>query len=107
VLIGPFGIFLTFARFLPVPPLGFVDIVALGAGEPVDGALVLGAVDGSDIVVGAGAGVVIVPVGGGVGAVIGTTDGGAVWAAAPAGARPSAAAASSGRNVVFIVRVTW
>jgi len=78
----------------------------LGAGveddddEPEDGADVLGAALGSDIALGAGAGCIA----DGVGAVVGA----AVWAAAPAGAKPSTAAARRGANCVFIVvRVTW
>ncbi len=94
--------------------MGFVDIVALGAGVDDDagaevlGALVLGALFGSDIVVGDGPGLDIVPVGGGVGAVIGDVVGAVVWAAARTGATASAAAAKSGANLVFfIVRFTW
>jgi hypothetical protein len=96
------------------PALGFVDIVAFGAGVDDDagadvvGALVLGALLGSDIVVGDGPGVDIVPVGGGVGAVIGDVVGAVVWAAARAGATASATAARRGANFVFfIVRFTW
>jgi hypothetical protein len=105
VLIEPFGIFLIWPRCLPlfpgaVLPLGFVDIVAFGAGAEV------GAVVGSDT----GAGVFgIVFVGGGVGAVIGVVDGGAVCAAAKAGASATAAAARRDVSFVFIVvvRLTW
>jgi hypothetical protein len=88
--------------------LGFVDIVAFGAGvadDPDDEGAVLGAAVASFI----GAGVDgIVVMGGGVGAVIGAVDGGAVWAAANAGATASTAAASRDVNCVFvIVRLTW
>jgi len=97
---------------LPAP--AFVDVVAFGAGVDDDaglvvaGALVLDALLGSDIVVGAGPGLDIVPVGGGVGAVIGAVVGAVVWAAASPGAAASTAAARSGVNCVFfIVRFTW
>jgi hypothetical protein len=88
--------------------LGFVDIVAFGAGvadDPDDDGAVLGAAVASFI----GAGVDgIVLVGGGVGAVIGAVDGGAVWAAANVGATASTAAASRGVKCVFIIaRFTW
>jgi hypothetical protein len=90
------------------PALGLVDAVALGAGVDDDaGDDVLGALLGSDIVVGTGPGLDIVPVGGGVGAVIGAVVGVVVWAVASVGATASAAAARSGANfVLFIVRFT-
>jgi ABC-type xylose transport system permease subunit len=94
---------------LIVPPLPFPDVVAFGAGVEagaVFGALVLGALLGSDIVVGDGPGVIIVPVEGGVGAVIGAVVGAVVWAATSAGVSASAAARTGAKCVFVIVRLT-